>query len=52
MNDARLMLDAGELAFKAAQRKDVEGLVALNDALYTSCVTCHQHYRPNYGRRP
>jgi hypothetical protein len=52
MNDAKLMLDAGDLAFKAAKRKDVEGLVAVNDALYTSCVTCHQHYRPNYGRRP
>jgi hypothetical protein len=51
MKDAQLMLDAGDLAFKAAKRKDVDGLVAVNDALYTSCVTCHQHYRPNYGRR-
>jgi hypothetical protein len=52
MKDAQLMLDAGDLAFKAARRKDVDGLVAVNDALYTSCVTCHQHYRPNYGKRP
>jgi hypothetical protein len=51
MKDAQLMLDAGDLAFKAAKRKDVDGLVAVNDALYTSCVTCHQHYRRNYGRR-
>ena len=52
MKDAQLMLDAGDLAFKAAKRKDVDGLVAVNDALYASCVTCHQHYRRNYGRRP
>src|SRR6516162_6228359 len=48
--DSRLMLDAGTEAFKAAKRHDVPGLVAVNDALYTSCVTCHRHYRPNYGR--
>jgi hypothetical protein len=24
----------------------------VNDALYTSCTSCHQHYRPGYGRRP
>ena len=48
--DTRLMLDAGTEAFKAAKRHDVPGLVAVNDALYTSCVTCHRHYRPNYGR--
>jgi hypothetical protein len=48
--DARLMLDAGRAAFKAAKSRDVEALVALNDALYESCVTCHRHYRLNYGR--
>jgi hypothetical protein len=50
MTDAKLMLDVGEKAFKAAKAKDVEGLVALNDDLYQSCVVCHQHYRRNYGR--
>lgn len=50
MADAQLMLDAGELAYRAAKERDVQGLVALNDALYESCVTCHQHYRPGYGR--
>ena len=42
--------DVGAEAFKAAKRKDVDALSALNDQLYQSCVTCHQHYRPNYGR--
>jgi hypothetical protein len=50
MDDAKLMLDAGAAAYKAARSKDVDGLVAVNDALYESCVVCHRHYRPNYGR--
>ena len=52
MDDARLMLEAGRAAFKAAKAKDVAALEALNDQLYTSCTSCHQHYRANYGRRP
>lgn len=48
--DAKLLRDAGAAAFKAAKARDVDGLAALNDALYQSCVTCHLHYRPNYGR--
>ena len=52
MKDAKLMLDAGTAAFKAAKAKDLPALEALNDQLYESCVTCHQHYRANYGRRP
>lgn len=50
--DARLMRDAGAAAFRAAKAKNVEALEALNEQLYQSCVTCHQHYRPGYGRRP
>jgi len=52
MQDAKLMLDAGRAAFRAARAKDMAALEAVNDALYTSCTSCHQHYRPNYGRRP
>ena len=50
MADTKLMLDAGTAAFRAAKHHDLAGLVAVNDALYESCVTCHRHYRPNYGR--
>ena len=50
MADSKLMLDAGEAAYRAALKKDVDALVAVNDALYESCVVCHRHYRPNYGR--
>jgi hypothetical protein len=52
MQDAKLMLDAGMAAYRAARSKDVAALEAVNDQLYTSCTSCHQHYRPNYGRRP
>jgi hypothetical protein len=51
MADAALMLDAGQAAYRAARAKNVEALEALNDQLYQSCVQCHQHYRPGYGRR-
>jgi len=51
MEDARLMLDAGRRAYVAAKMRDVDGLRAVSDALYTSCVTCHSDYRPGYGRR-
>lgn len=52
MADARLMLDAGDAAFKAAKTRKVEAVAALNDQLYKACTTCHVHYRPGYGRRP
>ena len=52
MADTKLMLDVGQAAFRAAKRKDVKAIEELNDQLYQSCVTCHMHYRPNYGRRP
>jgi hypothetical protein len=51
MADSELLLNAGEEAYRAAKDRDVEALVALNEALYQSCVTCHRHYRQGYGRR-
>ena len=50
MKDAKLMLDVGNAAFKAAKAKDVAALEALSDQLYESCVTCHKNYRPDYGK--
>jgi hypothetical protein len=52
MQDAKLMLDAGRAAYRAARAKDVAALEALSDQLYESCTSCHQHYRAGYGRRP
>ena len=48
--DAKLLIDAGAAAYKAAKAKDVEGVRAVNDALYASCVTCHAQYRENYHK--
>ena len=52
LQDAKLLQDVGMAAFKLAKAKDVEGLTDLNEQLYQSCVVCHMHYRPTYGRRP
>jgi hypothetical protein len=52
MADAKLMLDAGALAVKAAKTRNVEAMSALSDQLLESCTTCHKHYRPGYGQKP
>ena len=52
LRDSQLLLDAGRAAFAAAKAKDVPALEALNDRLYESCVACHQHFRPGYGKQP
>jgi hypothetical protein len=50
MADAKLMLDAGDAAVKAARTKNVEAISALSEQLMESCTSCHRHYRPGYGR--
>jgi hypothetical protein len=49
--DAKLLVDVSAKAIDAARARNVAALAALNDELYASCVTCHQHYRPNYPAR-
>lgn len=48
--DSRVMLDAAWEAFKAAKAKNLEGVEAVSDQLYESCVSCHKAYRPEYGK--
>jgi hypothetical protein len=50
VKDTKLMIDAGNAAFKAAQKKDMQAILDLNEQLAESCTTCHRHYRPNYGK--
>ena len=50
VKDTRLMIAAGTVAFKAAQKKDMQAILDLNEQLSASCTTCHLHYRPNYGK--
>jgi hypothetical protein len=50
VEDTKLMIDAGQAAYKAALAKNVEAIVALNDQLTAACITCHKDYRSNYGK--
>lgn len=50
VKDTKLTIDAGTAAFKAAQKKDMQAILDLNEQLSASCTTCHVHYRPNYGK--
>jgi hypothetical protein len=51
MKDSKLLVDVGAAAYKAAQNKDLQAVLDLNDQLNTSCIKCHLQYRPNYGKR-
>jgi cytochrome c556 len=52
MKDAKLLVDAGNAAYKAAQAKDGGALAALAGAVDASCTTCHKQYRPNVFPAP
>jgi cytochrome c556 len=52
MKDAKLLLDVGLTAYRAAQKRDYKTLVDLNGDLYEACQACHVNYRPGYRRRP
>jgi hypothetical protein len=47
MKDARMLVDVGAAAYKAARAKNVAALIAVEKALDASCTTCHKHYRPS-----
>lgn len=47
MKDAKLLVDVGNAAYKAAQAKDADALASLAGAMDASCTTCHKQYRPN-----
>jgi cytochrome c556 len=47
MKDAKLLVDVGNAAYKAAQSKDANALAALAGAVDASCTTCHKQFRPN-----
>lgn len=50
--DAKLLGDAGNAAYKAAQAKDLAALAAMTDSLDASCTTCHKQFRPNVFPTP
>jgi hypothetical protein len=44
--DARMLIEVGTAAYKAAEAKDAPALAALADRLDESCTTCHKQFRP------
>ena len=51
MTDARMLVDAGSAAYRAARAKDLNALTALEAPINASCVSCHKQYRPNVHPR-
>ena len=50
MKDAKLLVEAGAAAVKATRAKDIQAVLALNEQIVTSCVTCHVQFRPRNRR--
>ena len=50
--NARLLVDAGAAAYRAARAKDANALSALDASINASCLGCHKQYRPNVHPRP
>src|SRR5579864_7870377 len=47
MKDAKMLVDAGAAAYKAAQAKDTKALAAVAQPLDAACTACHKQYRPD-----
>ena len=45
--DVKMLVDAGNAAYKAAETKNQQALAAVAAPLDTSCTNCHKQYRPN-----
>ncbi len=50
--NARLLVDAGGAAYRAARAKDANALSGLDASINASCLGCHKQYRPNVHPRP
>lgn len=51
MKDSRALVDAGMAAVKATRAKDMEAVLALNEQIVNSCVTCHRKFRSSRRER-
>ncbi len=47
IREARSLVDVATAAYRAADERDGDALVALSEPLNASCVECHKQYRPN-----
>jgi len=50
MKDAKLLVEAGAAAVKATRAKDIQAVLALNEQIVSSCITCHTQFRPRNRR--
>jgi hypothetical protein len=50
--DARMLVDAGAAVYKAARAKDTTALLATDQAINASCLTCHKQFRFNNNTPP
>jgi hypothetical protein len=51
ITDAKMLVDTGAAAYRAARSKDMNALTALDAPINASCVSCHKQYRPNVHPR-
>jgi len=51
VKETKVMIDLATEAYRAAQAKNMDGILAVNDKLVQSCVVCHAQYRANYPKR-
>jgi cytochrome c553 len=51
ITDAKMLVDAGAAAYRAARAKDTNALTAVETSINGSCVSCHKQYRPNVHPR-
>jgi len=51
IKDARMLVDAGAAAYRAARARDTNALAAVETSINGSCVSCHKQYRPNVHPR-
>ncbi len=47
MKNAKMLADAGNAAYRAAQSKDANALAGLAEQIDAACTGCHKQYRPN-----
>lgn len=45
--DAKMLVDVGAAAYKAAGAKDIKAFLAIAQPLNAACTTCHKQYRTN-----
>ena len=46
MKASQVLVDSGTAAFRAAEAKNVEGVMMAGDEIYNSCEGCHMKYPP------